>query len=473
MCRKRRELRHETDTESSVIQYLRQTHPKLLSATLKQLNSKNMLTRQQAFVLLKQVDEALEGGLESEADQVCTSATNALRSVDTTTTSSLAIAALSFLATFFRHHSARVYASHLEKLVPAIVLCMKDSLQRVSFEAFAAASALAQSLRPQGSASPLAVNFSEPVKRLHAAAMQVLGDSTVDGEVRERAIETLGHLLVHEGDVLVDTYSTCLPLITTRLGTESTAHTAVQVIERIANSSLCKGPVFDDWLLEVLPEIVVALRRTRRTSGKSAEFACLQSLLHRTGKNLPSETAEALVAELVPFTDSSPAISTIAIILSLQSDARGAVEAHFLPQALILIKSPSTHAQLVDALAAFFGIYVDANSDAATKMVAQLTKNLGQQGSLPDATQGGTAIYSATARCIGTVIEHSPQAASRVLSDFQSIISVSSNGSQSDALLTIRMAKSPKQRRTWPSFASVRSGEQCESTNVLVPFSCQ
>lgn len=408
-----------------VIQYLRQCHVKLIGATLKQLNSKNIPTRQQAFVLLKQADEALGGGLESEADAICSAATQALRSVDSTTSSSLAIAALSFLATFFRHHSARTYATHLDKLVPAVVSCMKTNLQRVNFEAFAAASALAQSLRPQGSASPLAVNFSGPVKKLHVATMEVLGDPTVDGEVRERAVDTLGHLLVHEGDALTDTYSTCLPLISARLATESTAHTAVQVIDRIASSTLCKGKVFDAWLLDVLPEVIVALRRTRRTSGKTAEFACLQSLLHRVGKALPKDTAEALVAELKPFTDSSPAISTITLILALQPQAKSTVTSQFLPQALTLVKSPSTHAQLVEALAAFFGVYVAGDSKAATKLVGELTKNLGAQGNLPDATQGGTAIYSATARCIGTIVEHSQETAPTVLSTFRTAISVS------------------------------------------------
>jgi cullin-associated NEDD8-dissociated protein 1 len=397
----------------------------LVAVTLKQVQSKNIATRQQAFILLKLTNDALGGGLEGEAKAVCTAASSALQSVDSGTSSTLPVAALAFLATFFRHHSARIYAPHLKSLVPAITRCMKDTLQPITFEAFAAASSLAQSLRPLGSSSPLAINFSEPIKQLSKATIDVLSDSNVDGEVRERALDTLGHLLVHEGDALTDSYEVCLPLITARLGAETTAHTAVQVIGRVAASPLCKGPDFDSWLLEVLPQVVVSLRKMRRGSGKNAEFACLQALLHRIGSDLPLETAEALVSELVPFADAPPAIATISLVLQLQPGSRSTVTAQFSPKAMELVKSPSLHPQLVDALAAFFGTYAAGEAGSADGLVGVLINNLPQQSHLPDATQGGTAIYAAAARCIGSIIAYSPASAASVLAPFEGAISVS------------------------------------------------
>jgi cullin-associated NEDD8-dissociated protein 1 len=410
----------------SALKYLTQSHGQLLSATLKQLKSKNVQTRQQCFVLLRQADEALNGGLEGEADAICEAAASAVRSVDSATSSSLAMAALSFLASFFRHHSARVYAAHLNSLVPAIIRCMKDNLQRVNFEAFNAASALAQSLRPQGSASPLAVNYSSPIQQLFQATTETLGDSSVDGEVRERAMETLGHLLVHEGDALTSSFGSCLPLITARLGTETTALTAVNVIGRIAESPLCKGPEFESWLLDALPEVVVALRKTRRSSSKNAEFACLQSILSRVGRSLPTGTAEALVAELKPFIDAPLGLSTISLILSLQPSARSAVERQILPQVYELVKTPSIHPQAVDALAGFFGTFVEGEPRSVNQLAQTLVANLGGATQLPDATQGGTSIYATTARCIGTAVQHSQGNGQDILASFQQTIKVSS-----------------------------------------------
>lgn len=384
-----------------------------------------MPTRQQCFVLLKQTDEALNGGLEGEANAICTAAASAVRSVDSATSSSLAMAALSFLATFFAHHSGRIYASHLTDLVPAIIRCMRDKLQRVNFEAFTAASALAQSLRPHASASPLAVNYSKPVQQLFDATTSVLGDTSVDGEVRERALDTLGNLLVHEGDALVKSYASCFPLISARLATESTTLTAVHVIGRIAESPLCKGPDFNAWLLQILPEVVVALRKTRRTSSKNAELACLQSVLTRVGETLPSDTAEALVSELKQFIDAPLALSTISLIISLQPSSRTLVEQQILPEVMDLIKTPSLHPAAVDALASFFDAYVNGQKSIASKLVTKLTENLDAkaQGALPDATQGGTSVYGATARCVGVVVGQGGDV-TNVLSPFEKALKV-------------------------------------------------
>ncbi|MGG6496454.1 UNVERIFIED_CONTAM: hypothetical protein NY603_26390, partial [Bacteroidetes bacterium 56_B9] len=89
--------------------------------------------------------------------------------------------------------------------------------QRISFEGFAAASALAQSLRPEGTGSPIKADLKTPVKQLFDATAEVLGDASVDSEVRDRALDTLGNLLRFEGDMLASSYSVALPLISARL----------------------------------------------------------------------------------------------------------------------------------------------------------------------------------------------------------------------------------------------------------------
>jgi cullin-associated NEDD8-dissociated protein 1 len=402
--------------------------PQALRGILKQLSLKSSLTRQECFVILRQIAEILGGGLDSDANAICSAAATALRSVDSATTSSLAIAALSFLAVFFKHHSARAYAGHINDLVPAIVHCLKDKLLRINFEAFAAASALAQSIRPKGSASPLPNNFSQPVHRIFTATTEVLADTSVDGDVRERALETLGSLLVHEGDALASSYSVCLPLITARLANETTASTAVLVIGKVAESPTCTGSEFEKWLLDVLPDVVVALRRSRRVWNKNAEFACLQYILTRVGSTLPAETARGIVAELQPFIDTPTALQVVALILAQQPACRPVVEKQLAPQVMEVIKTPSVNLHLVDALASFFAAYVDGDIDCATRLVPALVDNLGKAGSLPDATAGGTSTYTTTARCIGVVVEHSQRNAAGVLAVFQKTIKVSKVG---------------------------------------------
>ncbi|GFZ51807.1 hypothetical protein JCM24511_09575 [Saitozyma sp. JCM 24511] len=430
------EMDDESATEESATSYLRAALPQVLRATLKQLGAKSMPTRQECFVILRHVADVLNGGIDSEAKAICGAAAAALRSSDGAATSSLTIAALSFLAVFFKNHSPRHYVSYVDDIVPPVILCMKDKLQRVNFEAFAAASALASSVRAPGSASPMPASFSQPVQRFFTATTEVLADTSVDGEVRERALDTLGTILVHEGDALAGSYSTCLPLIQSRLASETTASTAVIVIGKIAESPSCKGPQFEKWLLQVLPEVVVALRRSRRTTSKNAEFACLQSLLNRVGSALPLKTAQGIVSELKPFIDTPTALQVVALILAQQPGCRDVVDSQLLPQIMEIVRTPSVNPHLVDALVAFFGAYVDGDVDCATRLVPTLIENLGKAGSLPDATAGGTSTYTSTARCIGAVVAHSQRNAAGVLAVFQKTIK-SSKATESDVYLAL------------------------------------
>ncbi len=408
----------------SPVQFLRASAPDLLRAILIQLATKSVPTRQSCFTILRQVAQALHGGLDSEADRISSAAVAALRSADSASWSSLTMAALSFLAVFFRYHSPRYYSAHLLDLVPAIVRCMRDKLERVSFEAFAAGSSLAQAIRPKGSASPLQNNFAQPIQWLFSATTDVLKDSNVDGDVRERALETLGSLLVHEGDVLAGSSSICLPLIGSRLANDSTATTAILVIGKIAESTTCKGAEFENWLLEVLPDVVVALRKNKRSGGRSVESVCLQHILARVGSTLPVKTAKGIMTELKPFIDTSAALYVVALVLAQQPACRTTVEKQLLPPIMEVVKTPSINPHFVEALLSFFAAYVAGDADCATRLVPSLVENLGKAESLPDATRGGTSTYTTTARCIGVVVEHSQRNLVGVLTMFEKIIKV-------------------------------------------------
>lgn len=353
------------------------------------------------------MSEVLGGGLESYNDAICTAAIQALRSVDSMTTTSLAVASLAFLAVFFRTNASRSYIGHLDDIANALVRCIRDKPQRINLEAFAAASALAQALRPVGSASPLSNGISQPIQKLFAATTETLADTSVDADVRERALETLGNLLVHEGDALTGSFAVALPLITARLGIESTANTAVLVIGRIASSPNCRGADIDTWLLDVLPGVVTALRRSRRSSSRTAEFACVESLLNRIGDTLPTKTASGIIAELRPFVDSPITLQVIALILAKQPACRSAVTTDILPLVLGVVKTASVHQQLADSLAGFFRAYTNGEPASAGALVESLASNLERTGALPDATVGGTGVYSMTARCIGEVVRAS------------------------------------------------------------------
>ncbi|RXK36749.1 hypothetical protein M231_05984 [Tremella mesenterica] len=414
------EMDEDSVTEDSIITSVRTCVPSLLKSLLKQLSSKSILTREKSFNLLRLVTEILEGDLDTSSDSICDASVQALRYTEGAS-SSLTIAALSFFTVFFKYQISRVYAKHLPALVPSIVRCMKSKLQRVSFEAFTTASALAQSARPRGSSSPLPNPLAQPIEQLLAATTDVLGDATVDGEVREQALETLGTLLVHEGDVLSFRVSTCLPLIGARLGSEATATAAIVVIGKIADSTTCEAPEFDSWFLETLPHVVSALRRSRKTSSRAPELICLQNILLRLGDTLPPAKAIEIVSELRSTIDTAPSIQVIATLLEQQPACRPPV-VELVPSVLQVVKSSNINSALIDALLRFFGAYVDGDVDCATRLVPALVDNLGTEASLPNGTIGGASAQLTTAKCIGMVVKHSQRNAAGVVTMFHRMI---------------------------------------------------
>ncbi|WVQ76239.1 hypothetical protein IAR50_005904 [Cryptococcus sp. DSM 104548] len=425
-------------SDDGPIPALRSLLPQLSKATLSQLSSKSVPTRQQCFVLLRQMVKALGGGLADSVDPICTAAASALRSVDSATSSSLAIATLSFLAVFFENHPSKTFAAHLNDLVPAIVRCQRDKLQRISYEAFDSASALASSARSLNSNAAIAPEIEQAVRSIFEATTDILGDNTIDGDVREKALSTLGNILVHTGDLFAASYSECLGLISNRLSVENSAPTAISVIGQVASSPLVKGLEFEDWLLETLPQVVIALRRAKKGASKNTEFACLTNILERIGSSLPVDTAEGILVELGPLIDTPTALQTVALILSQQPASRSAVDKQLFAKVLAVLKS-SINPHLVESLVSFFSAYavaLDGSSRQATKAIQQLTGNLNGEKGLPDATHGGTAAWATTAKGIGAIVKYVPSAAAENLQLFEEIVQ-SGSANEADAYLAL------------------------------------
>ncbi|BEI79879.1 hypothetical protein CcaverHIS002_0104080 [Cutaneotrichosporon cavernicola] len=426
----------DQDDENSPLAALQEIRPQLVQATLKQANAKTVNARQQSFILLRGLVEALEGGLDNEADSICSSSAAALRSSDSTT-SSFTIAVLTFLTSFFNHHVGRSYASHLDQLTKLVVRCMRDKQQRVNFEAFATASALTGSIRPlhRGSASPLRPGFEGPVKEIFQATTSVLGDNSVDGDVREKALITLGDLLLHEGDALSDRLGEALPLISARLDSENTAATAVEVAGQVAASPLCSGPAFNRWLLDILTRVIIYIRRNKSSVSKANEFTTIQSILSRLGQSLPEVVASDVVVELTPFLDQASALEIIASVLTNQPATRATVEKHVLPQVLTAIKTASNAAS-IDALVEFFGAYIDGDIDCSLRLVPQLVFNVTKDKSLAGTSFGGTLAYSTTAKCVGAVVTHSERNLAGILATFENTLK-SSRGAGAEVYLAL------------------------------------
>jgi cullin-associated NEDD8-dissociated protein 1 len=434
---------------------LDQQLPNLTRAVLKQSLTKSIQTKEKSFQLLKAIVEVGEGGLETQAGTVASSVQKAFASTAVTTTStgsttavSLAATVLSFLAAYFANHPVSVYSESLPQIVPCVVKAMSDKYQRTSIEAFNAASSLARGVRPNLAASstiaPLPASQVAVIKAIFDATCEVLAGTTADSEVKEKATTTLGDLLVCEADALAKEVDQALPLVTARVNTEATQLAALQVVGKVAESSICRGAVFDKWFLAVLDVLPMLFKKSARgvkpmalsTLNKVlaryvilAEYRNLElTCYYRTGDKLPKKTVASLVTDLKVFISPSDitnlpyALTVLTSMLKFpKASAKAAIEKDILPEVISLIKSTSTHGPSLEALQDFIAAYTAIDPDSATRMVPGIVKVFDVRqpvSAIATAGEGSTATYATAAKCIGVILKNTQENFAGILSQF-------------------------------------------------------
>ncbi|GAA5985956.1 hypothetical protein JCM10908_006347 [Rhodotorula pacifica] len=365
--RKRSDSQMDTEDSNALAQLTAQT-PAIVKSVVKQLHTtKALQDRQAAFVLLYELVSVLEGGgLESQVPQLVQRVEVALKTSDgglSGAATSLKIQVLAFLALFFRTHHIKTFADELDKLVPLVAASINDRFNKIASEAFVTASELIRVLRPV-SPSPIALPpaHAQHLTKLYQATMNKLNGSDADEDVKGRGMQTLGTLLYHAGDHAASAtdLDAALAFLRERLRNEVQRVTAVTVVGHVAASPVLKpgtSTAVDAWASECLAEVSSLLRKVHRPL-KIAAFDAIDSILARTegARNLPAETAQALVNDLAPLlvaADSSSsssagdinlvphALSTAALLLTV--DPAAALEPAttvLVPQVLDLVKSP-------------------------------------------------------------------------------------------------------------------------------------
>lgn len=202
------------------------------------------------------------GQLDGQTATIVDSVQKAMHAASTgTSSSSLSSAVLGFLGSYLKTHPARSYADYLPKLTPIITRAIGDRYKRTSIAGLAVASELAKGLSAEQ---------ADAVKELFSATSAVLSGNTADSEIRRQALQTLGDLLVFEGDVLQDEYEDAFGLISSRLAQESTQTTAVQVLGRVAGSTTCSGPDYEAFLVSSLEQTSGLFRKSHRLTRSAA-----------------------------------------------------------------------------------------------------------------------------------------------------------------------------------------------------------
>ncbi|KAJ6614944.1 armadillo-type protein [Mycena sp. CBHHK59/15] len=356
------------DVEEGPFSLLKAQVPALSKALLNQLKSPKTppATLQAGFSLLHALLDVLPGSLASQVTSITATSKSILAQSPTTSTSSLHLACLSFLALFFASHSPPTFAPSLPSLTPALLRSLGERHPRVASESFRVFSALLNALKPvkAGGEWPEAV-YAQAVARLVA--------HDTDAEVRACAEACVGDLWVCATDVARtrdrrEWEAICRP------GAKSDG--AVKVVTRVAKE--VPGALGDVWVNGCIEWAMGLLKRGGR-AGKMEVFGGLDVLLRSYTGGVPAALPPALVPQVKSYLSTSdiPLLSQALLLLALLLELAPTttfpeIESDLLPDIYRIAHSPLVSGTALDALLTFFAALVSADDQIATHLVPNL-----------------------------------------------------------------------------------------------------
>lgn len=257
------------DVEETPYTLLRSQVPSLSKALLSQLKSSKTppAVLQAGFSLLTSLLTVLPGSLTTQVPLIVSTSKSVLSQSSTTSTSTLHITSLSFLALFFSTHPPSIYQSSLPTLTPSLLQSLGERHPRVAAESFKVFSALLNAMKP--------IKSADWITPLYDQILDRLSSHDTDTEVRACAEDCMGDIWIAATDIARSKDRKEWDYICRTTGK---TETAVTVINKVARSV----KVGDDWVNGCIAWLMGILKKSGR-SGKVEVFKALDVLLNRQG----------------------------------------------------------------------------------------------------------------------------------------------------------------------------------------------
>ncbi|XP_037960682.1 cullin-associated NEDD8-dissociated protein 1 [Teleopsis dalmanni] len=408
--------------------------PHIVKAIQPLMREKSIKTRQDCFLLLRELLNALPGALGPYLDKIMPGISYSLN--DKYTSSNMKIEALGFLCLLLQNHQPEVFHSHISLLVPLVVTAVFDPFYKIATEALQVLQQLVKVLRPiDPTLGPTTNSFDITpfVENVYSSTLQKLKATDADQEVKERAIACMGQIIANMGDFLQPELIVCLPLFMERLRSEVTRLSAVKSLTMIAASPLHIdfSPILDD----VIPILGSFLRKNQRAL-KLHSLDLLNKIVENYSQNFKPQLLKVAIIEIQPLiSDSDLHVAQYCLIL-LNTTARKQPHAligihdYFLPSVLVLVRSPLLQgAALTCCLDLFRGLVctqlpgLDYNSLLKKLMEPMTSRNDNSVNVVNTNEQLHKQAYHSLAKCIAALTQQCPQEAvplaKRLLSDLQ------------------------------------------------------
>ncbi|KAH7907426.1 armadillo-type protein [Hygrophoropsis aurantiaca] len=421
--KRKRDSEERMDVEETPFSLLRSQVPALSKALFGQLKSPKTPpgTQQAGFQLLHALLNVLPGSLSSQMDPIASTAKSVLSQSPTTSTSTLHLTSLSFIALLFATHPAATYTDALPTLTPVLLKSLSERHPRVAAESFRVFSALLNATRPFKS--------GDWVDQCYNEALQRLSNHDTDAEVRSAAEDCIADLWICATDITRTKGGKEWQAICRTSGNTTGA---VKVVSKVARDT----EVSDEWVNTCVEWVMVLMKKSGR-SGKTDLFIALDLLLKRYQSGVPEGIAPALIPQIKSYISTSDipllsqAMSIIAVLLELSPAITfPEVERDLLADVYQIAHSPLLSGSALDSVLAFFSALVQADRQIATHVVPNLAIAV-QKAAKAEANPANVA------KCIGQVVRSQQGVAAGTIAEYSKHIKKTSKAKASAVVLSL------------------------------------
>lgn len=268
--KRKRDSEEGMDVEETPMALLKSQVPALAKALLNQLKSTNKTppgTLQAGFKLLHSLLVVLPGSLSGQVTNIISTSKAILSQAPTTSTSTLHLTCLTFLALFFSTHAPPSFAGSLPGIKPVLLKALAERHPRVASEAFRVFSALLNALKPVKSSG------GDWADSVYDEAVSRLSKNDTDAEVRACAEDTIADLWICATSVAQSKNRKEWEAICRTAGRTDGA---VKVVTKVAK----EVKISDEWANGCVEWLMVLMRKSGRT-GKTDVFNAMETLLRR------------------------------------------------------------------------------------------------------------------------------------------------------------------------------------------------
>ncbi|KDR68751.1 hypothetical protein GALMADRAFT_256581 [Galerina marginata CBS 339.88] len=421
--KRKRDTEVPMDVEETPYALLRAQVPALSKALLNQLKSvkTSPAVLQAGFGLLQALLTVLPGSLSNQVALIVSTSKSVLSQPPSTSTSTLHLTCLSFLALFFSTHSPSTFAGSLSALTPVLLKSLGERHPRIASESFRVFSALLNALKP--------LKANDWTVALYDQALSRLSSHDTDAEVRGCAEDCIADIWICATEVAKSKDRKEWEFICRTTGKTDGA---VRVITKVAKEVY----IGDDWTNGCVSYLMGLLRKSGRT-GKVEVFGALDVLLKSYQSGIPSGLPSSLVPQVKTYISTSDisllsqALSNLALLLELSPTITfPEVENDLLKDIYEVAHSPLVSGVALDSLFRFFAALVQADGQIATHVVPNLVKS-------SESAAKGDNSPSNVAKCIGEVVKSQLAIAAGTIAEYSKYLKKPSKVKPSLVILSL------------------------------------